>query len=191
MSGQQLTALERAEQHDRDGLAVASRDVSGQVWMANWRDLKLPYCSIYIIAPIDGWPCKIGISTSPVKRINGLQTSVWKQLEVKWCGYLASVHEARELEKRSHMALTSLAKWLHGEWFDLRPDKAAELVAFEAAIAGIEVTTKLPAGPALDYVERFFAERFHSDRARAKRAGVDEQRSIRHWTSLPDGSTNA
>ena len=132
MHGRQQTVLERAEQHNSD-YSHPSADVSGMVWLADWRALKLPYCSVYIIAPIDGWPCKIGISTNPMKRVNTLQTSVWKQLEVKWCGYLTTVHDGswnlahRVLGPRSGCTADGLT-----------PDRAADLVEFEAMMGGLD-----------------------------------------------------
>lgn len=184
MHGRQQTVLERAEQHNSD-YSHPSADVSGMVWLADWRALKLPYCSVYIIAPIDGWPCKIGISTNPMKRVNTLQTSVWKQLEVKWCGYLTTVHDARKLESRSHRVLSDLAKWLHGEWFDLRPDRAADLVEFEAMMGGLDVQTKLPPGTATDYVVNLHRARFHSRQAQMDRLQRYSDTSILKWTSDP------
>jgi hypothetical protein len=158
MRGQQLTALQVAEQ--RNGFSPSTK-VENFVWMANWRDMKLPYCSVYVIAPIDGWPCKIGVSTYALKRVIGLQTSVWKQLEIKFCGFVENTRAAREIEQRCHRSLTDQAKWLHGEWFDLRPDAAMELVKFEAELAGIEMHDKLPSeGPIFDHVRKFFDSKY-------------------------------
>lgn len=158
MRGRQLTALQVAEQ--RNYFSSATR-VEDHVWMANWRDMKLPYCSIYVIAPIDGWPCKIGVSTFPLKRVMGIQTSVWKQLEVKFCAFTSSTQVARDLERRCHQSLSDQSKWLHGEWFDLRPEAAADLVRFEAELAGIEIHEKLPSeGDIYDHVRAFFESRY-------------------------------
>ncbi len=56
--------------------------------------------TIYVLSEGEDGPCKIGISTNPMKRINGLQTACWKQLEVKFCGFVATTNVARELEKK-------------------------------------------------------------------------------------------
>jgi hypothetical protein len=152
--------MQVAEQ--RNGFSPSTK-VEKFVWMANWRDMKLPYCSVYVIAPIDGWPCKIGISTYALKRVMALQTSVWKQLEVKFCGFVANTQAAREIEQRCHKALTDQSKWLHGEWFDLRPDAAMDLVRFEAEMAGIEMRDMLPTeGPIYDHVSKFFDKKYAS-----------------------------
>lgn len=161
MHGKQLTALQRAEQRDYFGPSKAGH-VEDLTWMADWRAIGLPYCSVYVVAPIDGWPCKIGISTNPMKRVSALQTASWKQLEVAWCCFVESVNVAKALERRSHDALTQQSLWLHGEWFDLRPDKAKELVAFEAALAGVETQEALPPGVALDFVRKLFESRYCS-----------------------------
>lgn len=158
MRGQQLTALQVAEQ--RNSFSSSTR-VEDHVWMANWREMKLPYCSIYVIAPIDGWPCKIGVSTFPLKRVMGLQTSVWKQLEVKFSAFMATTQVARDLERRCHQALSDQSKWLHGEWFDLRPEAAIDLVRFEAELAGIELQERLPSdGDIYKHVRSFFEKRY-------------------------------
>ena len=181
MRGRQLTALQRAEQRDYYGWSKLS-DVSNMLWMADWRAIGLPYCSIYVISPQDGWPCKIGISTNPIKRINTLQTACWKQLEVKWCAWAPTVQKAHDLELRSHRTLTDMAKWLHGEWFDLRPDKAIDLVSFEAELAGIEISTELPPGASTDFVQKLFASRYGTAKGqmdqmerRAEFLGMDDR----------------
>jgi len=29
--------------------------------------------------------------------------------------------------------------WLHGEWFDMRPEQAVDAIRFQAAVTGIEI----------------------------------------------------
>ena len=158
MHGKQLTALQRAERHDDD--FGPGRDVSDLLWLADWRAMKLPFCSVYIVSPLDGWPCKIGISTSPQKRVAGLQTACWKQLRVAWSGYLPNIQQAKGLEQKAHQSLTDQSLWLHGEWFDLRPDKAQELVSFEAMMMGLDLKTVLEEGSE----ERAFVQEVYSRR---------------------------
>lgn len=171
MSGQQLTALQRAERHSDD--FGPGRDVSDMVWLADWRAMRLPYCSVYVIAPMDGWPCKIGVSTNPSKRVNTLQTACWKQLHVAWCCFVGTVNAASKLEKQCHSALSDQGKWLHGEWFDMRPDKASELVMFEAVLAGIEYHTELPDGVAKDFVEKLYRARYAEPKGMREKAERD------------------
>lgn len=158
MRGKQLTALQRAERHSSD--FGPGRDVSDLLWLADWRAMGLPNCTLYVVAPLDGWPCKIGVSTAPAKRVSVLQTSVWKQLHVAWCCHLPTLAQAKELERKSHQTLTDRALWLHGEWFDLRPDKAAELVKFEALMLGLNAVDILAPGT----VEREFVQKVYDAR---------------------------
>lgn len=181
MHGRQLTALQRAEQRD---VFDPGRDVMDLVWLADWRSMGLPYCSVYVVAPIDGWPCKIGISTNPMKRIATLQTSCWKQLEVAWCGWAPTLQDAKAIEIRAHQALSDQALWLHGEWFDLRPDKAAELVAFEASLAGIECQTTLPPGVASDFVQKLYTSRYGTPGGIRDKAERDHEKLV--IKGLPD-----
>lgn len=182
MHGRQLTALERIERRDENGEGFRwgrDYDVSDMVWWADWKKVGLPYCTIYVIGPIDGWPCKIGISTCALRRINSLQTSVWKQLEVKWCAWAPTVNAARKVEAQAHRTLTDMAKWLHGEWFDLRPDKAIELVQFEAELLGVPIETRLPDGPATEYVQDEWRYFFGS--AEAQRQRIELNYNFRRW----------
>jgi hypothetical protein len=114
-----------------------------QVWLADWKRYKLPYCSLYVVSPDGNWPCKVGISVNPYKRLLSLQTSVWKRLKVTDCFWLEGVKEARELEKQVHRRLTGDNVWLHGEWFDMRPKDAREMIEFVSAVEGIEVNDKI------------------------------------------------
>lgn len=167
--GKQLTGTQIAEQH-RETFG-SSHDVTDLLWLADWRAIGAPNCTIYVIAPLDGWPCKIGVSTSPRKRLAGLQTSVWKQLQVKWCAHLPTVQQAKALERRCHETLTERSLWLHGEWFDLRPDKAIELVQFEALMAGFECAEQLERGTSeWDYVSAFFRKTSENASATLRRA---------------------
>ena len=100
------------------------------------------------------------VSVCISQRISSLQTACWKQLEVKWCAWLPTLQQTKELERRSHEALTRENRWLHGEWFDLRPDKASQMVQFEAALAGMELHTSLPPGAAKDFVQKLFDSRY-------------------------------
>lgn len=127
----------------RDNRRWKEEDAKDQVWLADWKAHKLPYCSVYIVAPENGWPCKVGISTHAYKRLVGLQTSVWKPLQVAACYWTSTVAEARRLEKEVHKRLSADNVWLHGEWFDMRPDAAKEMVEFVALVEGIEAFSKI------------------------------------------------
>lgn len=136
--GQQRTALETY-------LAFGERDVDPHkfMWLVNWRDYNLPFCTVYIVAPDNGWPCKIGVSVHPERRVKDLQTSVWKPLAVAHSFCCASTKSARSLEAKAHETLTEMNRWLHGEWFDMRPDEAADIVRFAATVIGVECSEKI------------------------------------------------
>lgn len=124
----------------RSGSQVKAEE---QVWLANWRGHGLPYCSLYVVAPDGRWPCKVGISVNAYKRLAELQVSVWKPLSVVSCFWLKTIKEARELEKQVHRRLTGDDVWLHGEWFDMRPRDAKEMIEFVALVEGIEIYEKI------------------------------------------------
>lgn len=127
-----------------------------QVWLADWKTHKLPYCTVYIIAPEAHWPCKIGVSTYGRKRLASLQTSHWKRLYVThsfWCG---TIKEATAVEAKAHQMLDEEEVWLLGEWFDKRPDKAAEVVRFSAEVLGIELNDRVEESEPLEEVRAWW-----------------------------------
>lgn len=130
-------------------------DARKAVWLVNWRAWDLPYCSLYVVSTDSKWPCKIGISIDPVKRISGIQTGVWRRVDVHKCFYLKSVKEARTLEQKIHRTLTDQGKWLHGEWFDMRPEQTTDIIEFEAMILGLDINSEIQ--------EDEIAQSLHSD----------------------------
>lgn len=138
MRGQQLTAFKRFSQFD--GAGVKHNYPEDYVWLVNWKDYGLPYCSLYVVTPDNEWPCKIGISISPRKRLVALQTSVWRPLQVYSCFWLPTVKDAKALEKKLHETLHDDSRWLHGEWFDMKPDKVVDLIRFTASVEGLEIS---------------------------------------------------
>ena len=113
------------------------------VWLVDWKAYGLKYCSLYVVCTDSRWPCKIGISVNARKRVMGIQTGVWRPISVHKCFYLPTVNEARALERKVHDTLTIQGKWLHGEWFDMRPEQAADLIEFEAMILGLECRSEI------------------------------------------------
>lgn len=138
-----------------------------QVWLADWRAHKLPYCSLYVVAPDGQWPCKVGISVNPYKRLIGLQTSVWKPLKVMRCYWTNSVAEARALEKAVHLRLSDDNVWLHGEWFDMRPKAATEMIEFVSLVEGIEIFDKIDNEEVINSIKKDMEVRFTSKMIKA------------------------
>lgn len=127
-----------------EGLSILG-DLEKQLWRINWKQEGYPFCGIYAISPADnGWPTKIGISQNPVKRLDGLQTACWKRLEIREYRYAANFKEAKEIEQKVHADLSADGKSLHGEWFDIKAEKAIELVDFVAELRGIWVSLEIP-----------------------------------------------
>lgn len=140
-----LTNRKRQAEDKRESLrgnvhALAER----HLWRLNWKAEGLPYCGIYAVSPDNRWPTKIGISTAPAKRVIDLQTASWRRLDIAGYAYCESFRDARAVEAKTHELLKGDAKILHGEWFDIKPDKAMEIVAFAAGVLGIELRRDIP-----------------------------------------------
>jgi len=145
-----------------------SLDATKQVWLADWRAVKLPYCSLYVVCPDGSWPCKVGISVNAMRRLIALQTSVWKPLKVSKCYWTRSVAEARKLEKAVHQRLSGDNVWLHGEWFDMRPNAAAEMIEFVSLVEGIELYDKIDNQDVINSIEAMFQVAKTPDAVRAR-----------------------
>jgi predicted GIY-YIG superfamily endonuclease len=72
--------------------------------------------AVYVVAPKEGKPIKIGCTSDISNRLSGLQTSHWQKLfmfRVWWCPEMG---KGFRLEKIIHRRLKD--KRLQGEWFD-------------------------------------------------------------------------
>lgn len=119
-------------------------DLEKELWRVNWRQHGLPYCGIYAVSPDNRWPTKIGISQNPVKRLISLQNSHWRKLDIWEYRYAENFVAARKIEAKAHEMLRSEGKCLQGEWFDIRPDKALEVIEFAAMTLGVEICSAIP-----------------------------------------------
>lgn len=89
---------------------------------------------VYVIGAT-GYPLKIGIATDPERRLGGIQTG---------CAYPLSIQLAllcqhgceRKVEARCHAALHRHR--LAGEWFDVEPSEAIEVVKATVELFGGE-----------------------------------------------------
>lgn len=115
-----------------------------ELWRINWRREGYPFCGIYVVAPDNNWPSKIGISQNPVNRLVALQTSSWRKLAIQKYGYAESFAAARQVEQKAHSILAEDGKAMIGEWFDIRPEQAFEIVEFAAQLEGVEIRTTAP-----------------------------------------------
>lgn len=93
---------------------------------------------VYVICRIDNGvmkaPVKIGMASSPKKRLKGLQTSSPFKIHQVVCFGCPNKEIARELERSFHQVKRKHR--LHGEWFDLEPVMAVHLlcIAYRAML---------------------------------------------------------
>lgn len=119
-------------------------EIDEELWRVNWKQHGYGFCGVYVVAPDNSWPSKIGISQNPVKRLLSLQTSCWRKLDIhKYC-YAENFAAARKVEQKAHQILVDDGKAMLGEWFDIRPDKAMEVVEFASQIEGVEIMKSPP-----------------------------------------------
>lgn len=81
---------------------------------------------LYVIAPIGGGPCKIGISARIVKRLRDLQHFHPHKLGVYHVKQFAARDVLLRAEQAAHRDLAGHR--LQGEWFDVSPERAAETI---------------------------------------------------------------
>lgn len=102
---------------------------------------------VYVIAPDENGPSKIGVSMNIGRRLANLQVGCWMPLAVfstricfkRFDGTLVSLwgqmdSGARYVEAKTHAKLKDCDAHLHGEWFD---------VSVAEAIQAVEKTAKL------------------------------------------------
>jgi len=120
------------------------RELARQLWRIDWKRQGYDFCGIYCVSPDNRWPTKVGVSQNPSKRLISLQTSCWKRLDIAEYRYSETALVAREVEKKAHSHLKEDGKLLEGEWFDIRPEKAIEIVEFAAVSLGVVLRSDIP-----------------------------------------------
>lgn len=133
----------RTRQSDRTPRYL-DEEMLNELWRFDWKSNGYPYCGVYVVSPDNRWPSKIGISQVPSQRVAGIQTGVWRKVDVAKYGYCMSVKDARALERKVHDTMKQDGLLLYGEWFDIRPDKAFEVIEFQAMNLGVEFRTDFP-----------------------------------------------
>lgn len=96
---------------------------------------------VYVIAPDENGPCKIGMTQNVGLRLIGIQVGCWMPLAVfstricfqRFGGHLGSLWTtmaigAKYVEGETHKALKACDVHLHGEWFDVTAAEAAEAI---------------------------------------------------------------
>lgn len=91
---------------------------------------------VYVISPIEGKVAKIGYCRDHLcSRLSTLQTGVWAELEMYAAvGIYGPL--ARTVEKVAHQLAPKRAKRLRGEWFEMEPGEALEVIVEAAEKAG-------------------------------------------------------
>ena len=99
---------------------------------------------VYVIAPDENGPCKIGITANLQERLHGLQPGCWLPLRahaVRACfrrdltiESLAKAMSsgARKVEEAVHRELTACDVRLCGEWFDISAGEAVQAIEVAA-----------------------------------------------------------
>lgn len=97
---------------------------------------------VYVIAPSEEGPCKIGYSNNLQNRLSGLQTGCWEPLSI--FSFRIGIFEtggadrlsfgkainagSKALERAAHRALTACELRLQGEWFDVNVQEAVAVL---------------------------------------------------------------
>jgi hypothetical protein len=81
--------------------------------------------SVYVISAGES-AVKVGLATRPDERLRALQTAHYQRLSLFSSIVCTGAAEAIEVEQRAHRLLKD--KHLHGEWFDVLPLEAKEVV---------------------------------------------------------------
>lgn len=81
---------------------------------------------IYVVGPLEGFPCKVGYASNLKRRLDGLQTSHWEDLFIHDAILVKSKRTAMRIEKLCHKRLGD--KLIRGEWFNCFADDASNVL---------------------------------------------------------------
>lgn len=82
---------------------------------------------VYVISPEAEWPCKIGVSAEPERRLKDLQAAHWNKLVL-----VRSMRFEFAYQVESGIKQVLGKKLLLGEWFDVRSWEAERILFFVA-----------------------------------------------------------
>jgi hypothetical protein len=97
-----------------------------------WLKMRSDVC-VYVIAPIKGYPCKIGYCSDIVSRLCAIQNGNWHRLAVHFLLWTPGFPVAARIEELSHQLLGKAKKTLYGEWFAINAEWAETIVDHVAA----------------------------------------------------------
>lgn len=98
--------------------------------------------AVYVISADDRPYSKIGITDDPVSRLDGLQTSNWDKLHLRYVLWVWGP-SARQVEKMSHRRAFEQGVECRREWVLLEPNAAMALVIDCAKELQVEATDAL------------------------------------------------
>lgn len=89
--------------------------------------------SVYVITCGRETPCKVGVARDPNNRLASLQTGQPGKLAVRFLLWSPAATVANKIERAVHKALKKNGAHVNGEWFKVKPSKAAESIRAVAA----------------------------------------------------------
>ena len=157
--------------------------IEENLWRTDWKRNGYPYCGVYVISTDSLIPCKIGISVNPIKRLMSLQTAHWRPLQIsgyRWCAHQS---DALKVEQKAHMILREDGKELLGEWFDIRPSQAVDVIEWASKMIEVEVRSDCPdelTQKAMGYIMSLITSKDNQDRYASNYSG----QKFKNWHNL-------
>jgi hypothetical protein len=140
-----MRASTKRNQNDYNyGFWANGKSGAENLWRVNWKANGFPYCGVYVITTDSLYPCKIGLSQNPVKRLASLQTAHWRPIQISGYRWCESQADALKVEQEAHRILEANGKELLGEWFDIRVEAAVEAMEFAALTVGVALNNHVP-----------------------------------------------
>lgn len=84
--------------------------------------------AVYVIGVVGEKTCKIGISATPVTRLERLQANHYRELYLFGTLHMAGKPKAETVEQEALRRGEAIADWRRGEWLGLEPETAFDLV---------------------------------------------------------------
>ena len=145
--------------HDIDSLLI---DYHQDLWAVPWKQFGFDYCCVYLITPENRWPVKVGFSECGATRLATMQTAHWSLLRVADFWICENKTLARQVELKSHLNLRDANRGMLGEWFDIKVDKAVEVVEFAAKSLGVELVKRIPETDKFNEVRKYMQQFYNS-----------------------------
>lgn len=89
------------------------------------------FSTVYVLTPAPEGPSKIGYAVDILARMKSIQGANWMKIHVHSVLWCAGPPVAQRVEATSHFKLANAL--ISGEWFNVGPDKAAQIVSETAS----------------------------------------------------------